>query len=149
MLEKHLMPTPHLPTQLVMQVWHKAIPSVFVRGVSGAGRLYDLQLHGWTPTLKIVHNFCLQTHRHTDTLTQRHTDTQTHRHTDTQTHRKGHKDTQTHGHTDTDANKDRKTDTQTYKLVGKSREVFLNRTVSFYIFSKGGSGFNLNTKVLG
>ena len=31
MLEKHLMPTPPLPTHLVMQVWHKALPSVFVR----------------------------------------------------------------------------------------------------------------------
>ena len=42
MLEKHVMPTPPLPTNLVTQVLHKALPSVFVIGVSGAGRF------GWT-----------------------------------------------------------------------------------------------------
>ena len=31
MLEKHLMPTPPLPTHLVMQVWHRALLSVFLR----------------------------------------------------------------------------------------------------------------------
>ena len=30
MLEKHLMPTPPLPTNLVMQVWHGVLLSVFV-----------------------------------------------------------------------------------------------------------------------
>ena len=43
------MPTPHLPTHLVMQVWHKALPSVFVTWVSNSGRFGELQLHGWTP----------------------------------------------------------------------------------------------------
>ena len=49
MLKKHVMPTPPLPTNLLMQVWQKALPSVFVIGVSGAGRFGELQLHGWTP----------------------------------------------------------------------------------------------------
>ena len=49
LLEKHLMQSPPLPTHLVMQVWNEALLSVFVRQVSGAGRLFDLQLHGWTP----------------------------------------------------------------------------------------------------
>jgi hypothetical protein len=31
MLEKHLMPTPPLPTHLFMQVWHGVLLSVFVR----------------------------------------------------------------------------------------------------------------------
>ena len=43
------MPTPHLPTHLLTQVWHKALPSVFVILVSGAGRFGELQLYGWTP----------------------------------------------------------------------------------------------------
>ena len=47
-MEKHLMPTQPLPTHLVMQVWHGVLLSVFVRWVSGARRLSDLQLHGWT-----------------------------------------------------------------------------------------------------
>ena len=51
MLNKHVMPTPPLPTHLVRQAWHKALPSVFVICVSGAGRLGELQLHGWTPVL--------------------------------------------------------------------------------------------------
>ena len=45
MMEKHVMPTPPLPTQ----VWHKALPSVFVIRVSGARRFGELLLHGWTP----------------------------------------------------------------------------------------------------
>ena len=54
MLEKHLMPTPPLPTHLVMQVWHGVLLYVFVRWVSGARRLCDLQLHGWTPVWLIL-----------------------------------------------------------------------------------------------
>ena len=54
MLEKHLMPIPPHPTHLVIQVWHGALLSVFVRGVSGAGRLCDLQLHGWTPVSTLI-----------------------------------------------------------------------------------------------
>ena len=49
MVEKHLMPTPPLSSNLVTQVWQKALPSVFVIRVSGAGRFGELQLHGWIP----------------------------------------------------------------------------------------------------
>ena len=45
------MPTSPIPTHLVTQVWHEALPSVFVSWVSGAGRFGELQLHGWTPVV--------------------------------------------------------------------------------------------------
>ena len=51
MMEEHVMPTPPLITHLVTQVGHKALPSVFVICVSGAGRFGELQLHGGTPVL--------------------------------------------------------------------------------------------------
>ena len=43
------MPTSPLPPHLVVKVCHKALPSVFLSWVSGAGRFGELQLHGWTP----------------------------------------------------------------------------------------------------
>ena len=33
------------------KIWHGVLLSVLVRSVSGAARLCDLQLHGWTPVL--------------------------------------------------------------------------------------------------
>ena len=53
MLEKHLMSIPPLYTHLVMQIWHEALPSVFVVWVSAAGRFDDLKLHRWTPEILI------------------------------------------------------------------------------------------------
>ena len=47
MLEKHVIPTPPLPTHLVTQVWHKAL-TVFLVKESGAWRFSELQLHVWT-----------------------------------------------------------------------------------------------------
>ena len=49
MFEKHVMPTPPQCTHLVTQVWHRALPSVFLTWVSDAGRFGELQLHGRTP----------------------------------------------------------------------------------------------------
>ena len=43
------MPTPSLPTHLVMKVWQKALPSVFVISVCGAWGFGELKVHGWTP----------------------------------------------------------------------------------------------------
>ena len=56
LLGNHVMPTPPLPTHLVMQVCHKALPSVCVIWVSGAGRFGKLQLYGWTPVANIMKN---------------------------------------------------------------------------------------------
>ena len=68
-LEKHVMPTPPLPTHLAMQVWHKVLPYVFVFWVSGAGRLGELQLHGWTPVFVIYEILKIGRKRLTDWLT--------------------------------------------------------------------------------
>ena len=54
MLKKHQMPTPPVHTHLVIQVWNGVLLSVFV---SGAGRLCDLQLHGWTPVLSETQSY--------------------------------------------------------------------------------------------
>ena len=51
-LEKLVMPTSPLPHHLLTQVWHEAIPSVFMSWVSGAGRFGELQLQGWTPVME-------------------------------------------------------------------------------------------------
>ena len=43
------MPIPSLPTHLVMKVWQKAPPSVFVILVCGAWGFGVLKVHGRTP----------------------------------------------------------------------------------------------------
>ena len=48
-LIKHVMPTPSLPTHLVMKVCQKAAPSVFVISVCGAWAFGELKVHGRTP----------------------------------------------------------------------------------------------------
>ena len=69
MLKKHVMPTPPLTIHLLTQVWHKALPYVFVIWVSGAGRFVELQLHGWIPVTWICNcmsvNFAHVCHLHT------------------------------------------------------------------------------------
>ena len=54
-LQEHVMPSPHISTHLVMQVWHKALPSVFVVLVSGDGRFGELQLLGWPHMTGFIH----------------------------------------------------------------------------------------------